>query len=64
MSSVSLITGHIEEPENGVYCGQCKEALFANGAYFGFCKIGRMQVITPVSYCAEGGVERAASKEE
>ena len=65
MSSVSFITGHIDEPENGVYCRQCEYAIFSDKeAYFGFCKLGRMTAITPVSYCAPGGVERITDKEE
>ena len=64
MSSVSLVTGHIEEPENGVYCSQCEHAVFGDtGAYFGFCKLSRMIVITPISYCAEGGVEKITKEE-
>ena len=65
MSYVSLISGHIDEPENGVFCRQCEYAVFGDKeAYFGFCKLGRMTVITPNSYCATGGVERITNKEE
>ena len=65
MPSVSLITGHIDEPENGVFCKQCEYAIFGDEkAYFGFCKLGRMTVITPSSYCAPGGVQKVTNKEE
>lgn len=55
MPSVSLITGHIDEPENGVYCIQCEHSNFDEGSFFGKCGLDRMCIITPSSYCTPGG---------
>lgn len=59
MGSISLINGHVDEPENGVYCWQCKHSDFDSGCVGGICKVGRMGIITPNSYCNRGD-----SKEE
>lgn len=64
MPSVSLVTGHIDEPDNGVYCKDCEYSIFNEGSYFGVCKIGRLFAVAPVSYCAAGGVEKNTTKGE
>ena len=63
MARVSIVSGHIDEPDNGVYCKQCEHACFEENVYLGECKIGRMPGITRDSYCTPGGVERVNNKE-
>ena len=57
MGFTSLINGHIDEPENGVYCWQCKHSNFNDGSCQGICEIGRMGIITPNSYCNKGDLK-------
>ena len=52
MGFTSLINGHIDEPENGVYCEHCIHSIF-NGRS-GRCKIGHMDTIFFNSYCNRG----------
>ena len=62
MPSVSLINGHIDAPENGVYCKQCIYAVF-DATAIGECALGRMTCITKNSYCTPGGVASIITKE-
>lgn len=52
MGSVSMIDGHVDEPENGVYCKDCKHSIFYDCC--GECLKGYMGIIYPCDYCGKG----------
>ena len=54
MGYTSLINGHIDEPENGVYCRQCMFSNFEKNNCQGICEVGRMGIVSPNSYCNRG----------